>query len=165
MLKGLVAGTVNFILALAIGAHAPSLMAFGAAAVLGFFGYGVSLALFVIALRHVGTARTGAYFSAAPFIGAIVGVALLRDPISPQLIVAALLMAGGVYLHLAERHEHVHVHEPLEHEHAHIHDEHHQHEHDPDDPAGEPHSHRHKHARLVHSHPHFPDLHHEHEHV
>jgi drug/metabolite transporter (DMT)-like permease len=164
MLKGLVAGSVNLVLALALGARIPSLAAVAEAALLGFFGYGVSLVLFVIALRNVGTARTGAYFSAAPFIGAFIGVALLGDSISAKLILAAVLMASGVYLHLSERHEHEHVHEPLEHEHAHVHDEHHQHEHGPEDPTGEHHSHRHKHARLVHSHPHFPDVHHRHEH-
>jgi len=164
MLKGIVAGSVNLALALALGARVSSLGTVAEAAVLGFFGYGVSLALFVIALRQVGTARTGAYFSAAPFIGAIMGVALLNDSLSAQLFVAAALMAVGVYLHLTERHEHDHVHEPLEHDHAHIHDEHHQHEHGSDDFTGEPHSHRHKHARLSHRHPHFPDLHHQHEH-
>lgn len=164
MLKGLVAGLVNFGLALAFGARVPALGTVAEAAVLGFLGYGVSLVLFVIALRHVGAARTGAYFSAAPFIGAIVGVVLLHDPISAPLLIAAVLMGAGVYLHITERHEHEHVHEPLEHEHAHVHDEHHQHEHSSNDPVGEPHSHRHKHANLRHTHPHFPDLHHQHDH-
>lgn len=38
----------------------------------GFFGYGVSLVPFVLALRSLGTVRTGAYFSTAPFLGAAV---------------------------------------------------------------------------------------------
>ncbi|MND07304.1 hypothetical protein D3C83_291930 [compost metagenome] len=41
-----------------------------AAGLLGFLGYGISLTLFIVALRHLGTARTGAYFSVAPFFGA-----------------------------------------------------------------------------------------------
>jgi drug/metabolite transporter (DMT)-like permease len=161
MLKGLVAGAVNLVLAFALGARLPTVAGAAQAGMLGFFGYGVSLVFFVIALRHVGAARTGAYFSAAPFIGAVIGLAFLRDPVSANLVIAAALMAGGVYLHLAERHEHEHV----EHEHAHVHDAHHQHEHGPDDPPGEPHTHRHKHARLIHRHPHFPDLHHQHGHA
>ena len=164
MLKGLVAGSVNLILALALGARMPSLAGVAEAALLGFFGYGVSLVLFVIALRNVGAARTSAYFSAAPFIGAVVGVMLLGDPVSTKFLLAAVLMTVGVCLHLAERHEHEHVHEPMEHEHAHVHDEHHKHGHGPEDPIGEPHTHRHKHARLAHKHPHFPDLHHQHGH-
>lgn len=163
-LKGLVAGATNLVLALAMGGDFPSWTIAAAAGVVGLLGYGVSLVLFVLALRHVGAARTGAYFSIAPFVGALLSIALFRDPITLQLGFAALLMGFGIYLHISERHEHTHVHEPLEHDHAHVHDAHHRHEHDETDPSGEPHSHRHRHARLVHTHPHFPDLHHAHEH-
>jgi hypothetical protein len=133
-----------------------------AGAVVGFFGIGVSLVMFMLGLRHLGSARTGAYFSLAPFIGAVLAVAIFRDAISPQLVIAGLLMGGGLWLHLAERHEHEHVHEALEHEHLHVHDEHHQHAHD--GPVTEPHSHRHRHVALRHQHPHYPDLHHRHSH-
>lgn len=163
-LKGIVAGATNLTLAFLLGASLPAPAIIGAAAFVGLLGYGVSLVLFVLALRHVGAARTGAYFSAAPFVGAVVSIALFREPITAQLIAAAVLMAFGLYLHVAEKHEHAHVHEPMEHEHSHVHDEHHQHEHSADDPPGEPHSHKHRHARLAHSHPHFPDLHHAHDH-
>jgi drug/metabolite transporter (DMT)-like permease len=164
MLKGLVAGVVNLTLALMLGASFPTWPMTVAAGLLGFFGYGVSLVCFVIALRRVGTARTGAYFSAAPFIGAVLGVAMLAEPVTVTLLVAAVLMAVGLYLHLVERHEHTHAHEPMEHEHSHVHDEHHQHDHGPTESSGEPHSHWHRHSALLHSHPHFPDLHHRHEH-
>lgn len=163
-LKGLAAGGVNLALAFVRGAHLPSFATTAEAGLVGFFGYGLSLVLFVLALRHVGAARTGAYFSTAPFIGALLAVAFLSEPVTPTLIAAGLLMAIGVYLHIAERHVHAHTHEPLEHEHAHAHDAHHQHEHAPDDPGGEPHVHAHRHAKLTHSHPHFPDLHHQHKH-
>ena len=164
MLKGLVAGGVNLTLALLLGAKLPAIEVSFAAGAIGLLGYGVSLVFFVMALRHVGTARTGAYFSAAPFVGALVGIVLFSEPITAWLLVATALMAFGLYLHLVERHQHEHVHDELEHEHAHVHDEHHQHVHASDDPSGEPHSHRHRHARLIHSHPHFPDLHHQHSH-
>jgi drug/metabolite transporter (DMT)-like permease len=164
MLKGLVAGAVNFMLALWQGAMLPSAGIVTAAGVVGFLGYGVSLALFVLGLRYLGTARTGAYFSLAPFVGALLAVAMLGEPLSVQLIIAGSLMGFGLWLHLAEQHEHEHLHEPIEHEHRHRHDEHHQHEHSLTDPSGEPHSHWHQHARLVHRHPHYPDLHHRHGH-
>lgn len=164
MIKGLVAGAVNLSLALARGAAFPAFPLVAAASVIGLVGYGISLVLFVLALRNLGSARTGAYFSTAPFIGAIVAILLLGDPVTGRLIVAAVLMSIGVYFHVAERHEHDHVHEPMEHDHRHVHDEHHQHEHGPGDPPGEPHSHFHKHAPLRHRHPHFPDLHHRHGH-
>ena len=164
MLKGLAAGAVNLGLALARGAILPAPATLLGAGLIGFLGYGVSLTLFVLALRHLGTARTGAYFSTAPFIGGAVAVVLFGEPVTARLLGAALLMAIGVTLHLIERHEHEHVHEEMVHEHAHVHDEHHQHAHAPEDPPGEPHVHVHRHTRLVHRHPHYPDLHHRHGH-
>ena len=126
----------------------------------GFLGYGVSLALFVRALRHLGTARTGAYFATAPFIGALAAVLFLREPLTLQLMSAGLLMAADVWLHLTEVHDHQHAHEVIEHEHTHTHDLHHQHGHALADPQGEPHSHWHRHEPVTHSHPHTPDMHH-----
>ena len=164
-IKGAVAGAVNLGLALAHGASLPSGAAVAGAAVVGFFGYGVSLVLFVLALRHLGTARTGAYFSTAPFLGAALALALFREPVTVALVAAAVLMAIGLYLHLSERHDHEHVHEALDHEHRHVHDDHHRHVHGPDDPRGEPHVHPHHHAPLRHKHPHYPDLHHRHDHA
>jgi drug/metabolite transporter (DMT)-like permease len=164
MLKGLVAGPVNLALALAQGASLPSTGPFLGGLVVGFLGYGASLTLFILALRHLGTARTGAYFAIAPFVGALLAVPMFGEPVTPRLLVAGALMAFGVWLHLTERHEHEHEHEPMEHEHPHVHDEHHRHGHGPDAPPGEPHTHRHRHARLVHRHPHYPDLHHRHVH-
>ncbi len=161
-LKGVAAGAGNAALALCRGAAMPPLATIGAAAVVGFFGVGVSLVLFMLALRRLGTARTGAYFSLAPFIGALIAVLLLHEPVTWQLMVAGLLMGAGLWLHLAERHEHEHQHEALEHEHAHVHDAHHEHAHEGAVTA--PHSHSHRHARMRHSHPHYPDLHHRHGH-
>ncbi|MFG1250500.1 DMT family transporter [Xanthobacter flavus] len=164
MLKGLIAGTINLVIALGHGAAFPALGILGAAAVVGFFGYGVSLALFVLALRHLGAARTGAYFSLAPFAGSVLAIALLGEAVTLQLVIAGLLMALGLWLHLSEQHEHEHAHEALEHEHRHRHDAHHQHAHDADTPSGEPHSHWHRHAPMMHRHPHYPDIHHRHGH-
>lgn len=164
MIKGLVAGPVNLLLAFAAGASAPTLALVGAAGVVGFLGYGVSLALFVVALRHVGTARTGAYFSVGPFLGAALAVPLLGESVTWQLATAAILMGIGLWIHLTEHHEHEHVHERIIHEHPHVHDLHHQHAHAPGDADVEPHTHVHEHARLVHSHAHFPDIHHRHRH-
>jgi drug/metabolite transporter (DMT)-like permease len=164
MVKGLAAGAVNLTLALVAGAHLPVAPLLAGAGVVGFLGYGVSLVLFVLALRFLGTARTGAYFSTAPFLGALLAVMMFGEPVTWRLAAAAALMALGLYLHLVERHDHGHGHEPLEHEHPHVHDAHHQHAHAVGDPLGEPHIHRHKHGRLAHSHAHYPDLHHRHDH-
>lgn len=163
-IKGLAAGAINLGIAFGLGAALPGAGIIAAGAVVGFLGYGVSIALFVLALRHLGTARTAAYFSTAPFIGAVLALALFDEPITWQLGAAGLLMGIGVWLHLAERHEHEHSHVPLEHEHRHVHDAHHRHAHAPADPPGEPHTHTHRHGSLVHAHPHYPDLHHRHSH-
>jgi drug/metabolite transporter (DMT)-like permease len=163
-LKGLVAGAVNLGLALLLGQTLPALRLLGLALAVGFLGYGVSLVLFVLALRHLGTARAGAYFSVAPFFGAALAVLIQGDAVTWQLIAAGLLMAGGVWLHLTEHHGHLHAHEQLEHTHAHTHDEHHRHSHKITWDGGEPHSHPHVHMPMVHAHAHCPDVHHRHPH-
>lgn len=160
--KGLVAGAVNLIIALAYGVTLPRLMTIGAAALLGFLSYGISQALFVLALRHVGTARTGAYFSSAPFVGALLSIIILKDRITVAFLLAAALMVG-IWLHLTERHGHEHLHEVMEHDHLHSHDEHHQHHREPELLA-QTHGHLHRHEPMRHSHPHYPDIHHRHEH-
>ena len=136
MIKGLVAGAVNLGLAFIRGAPLPGVTPLAIAGAVGFFGYGVSLVLFVLGLRQLGAARTGAYFSTAPFIGAALALPLFGETPTFTLIGASLLMGIGVYLHLTETHEHEHLHEPLEHEHRHVHDAHHQHAHAANDPAG-----------------------------
>jgi drug/metabolite transporter (DMT)-like permease len=153
MIKGLVAGTANLGLALFAGFLVPTTGTTIAAGFIGFFGIGVSLVMFIFALRHLGTARTGAYYSTAPFIGAALAVVFLGESVTATLALAAFLMAVGVWLHLSERHEH---------EHSHVHDKHHQHSHD--GPVTEPHSHWHRHEPMRHKHPHYPDLHHRHHH-
>jgi drug/metabolite transporter (DMT)-like permease len=164
MLKGLCAGAVNTCAAVLLGAKLPPIGNLAAVGLVGLFGYGVSLVLFVLALRHLGTARTGAYFSLAPFVGATVSILWLDESVTAGLGVAAALMSAGVWLHLTERHEHEHTHEAMEHEHMHHHDVHHQHAHGPQDSADLAHSHWHRHEPLTHRHPHYPDVHHRHGH-
>jgi drug/metabolite transporter (DMT)-like permease len=161
--KGLVAGTTSVTIALACGTRMPASSEWLQAGLLGFLSYGLSLTLFVIALRSLGTARTAAYFSLAPFIGAALAMAIGAPP-TAALLVAGLFMAAGVWLHLTEHHEHRHFHQHLSHEHPHSHDEHHQHQHGPDWDGQEPHSHEHVHEPLEHAHAHYPDIHHRHEH-
>jgi drug/metabolite transporter (DMT)-like permease len=164
MLKGLCAGAVNLFLGLLISGRVPGAASLAGAGLLGFLSYGVSLTCFVLALRDLGTARTGAYFSTAPFLGVLLSILLLHE-VPPVLFwPALLLMVIGVWLHLTEHHEHEHFHDALEHDHRHYHDEHHRHEHSPTDPPGEPHSHRHLHQPMRHRHTHVPDFHHRHHH-
>jgi len=162
--KGLVAGVTNTVLAFALGAALPAAPHVLATMLLGFLGYGLSLVLFIIALRHLGSARTGAYFATAPFIGTAAAMVLSGASGDVAFWVAAVCMGVGVWLHVTESHEHEHVHERLQHAHAHRHDEHHQHEHPFPWDGKEPHTHEHAHGGLRHSHAHFPDIHHRHGH-
>ena len=161
--KGWVSGFINLSLAFSLGAPMPAIPNLAGAMLVGLLAYGVSLVLFVVGLRHLGTARTGAYFSVAPFFGALLAL-LMGEPITLPLILAGALMALGAWLHLTERHEHGHTHQGLEHDHEHYHDEHHSHDHEHPVAAGVKHSHRHGHETLTHTHPHFPDAHHRHDH-
>ncbi|CAN5352080.1 DMT family transporter [soil metagenome] len=177
MIKGLVAGSCNLALALSLNQHVPSFYAIAAAMLVGFIGYGLSLVLYVTALRELGSARTSAYFATAPFLGALVSLFVFHESLTLQLGLAAIFMGAGVYLHLSEKHEHWHEHDELEHEHEHVHDIHHDHDHEPDhknnseekpifqkDGSEIAHTHKHQHKALSHSHIHYPDLHHRHRH-
>jgi drug/metabolite transporter (DMT)-like permease len=163
-IKGVVAGLTNLGVALAVGAKAPPVAYVAGSLIVGFLSYGVSLVLYVLAMRELGTARTGAYFSLAPFVGAAVSLVVWRENVSISFLVAGVLMGIGLWLHLTERHSHRHVHEPMTHTHRHVHDKHHRHRHFPGQDSAEPHSHEHTHEGLVHTHEHFPDIHHRHAH-
>jgi drug/metabolite transporter (DMT)-like permease len=163
-LKGLVAGGVNTAIALTVGAEIPGPLAILASAWVGLLGYGVSLMFFVLSLRHLGTARTGAYFSLAPFVGALIAILILGEGISPSFLAGAAFMGIGVWLHLTECHEHDHPHDGFEHDHNHMHDKHHRHNHDDLVHDDEAHYHLHVHGEALHHHPHYPDIHHRHEH-
>src|SRR6266496_2760761 len=86
--KGLIAGPVNLLLGLWAGGSLPGPLEILLSGLVGFVCYGVSLALFVVALRHLGTARTGAYFSTAPFLGSFVAIIALGEPVTVQLAIA-----------------------------------------------------------------------------
>lgn len=163
-LKGLVAGGVNTALYFLFDRSPAGWGAAPLAMLVGLFGYGLSLVLFVLALRGLGAARTGAYFSTAPFIGAAIAILAFGEPVTTSFTAAAALMGMGVWLHLTEVHEHEHVHEPQAHEHPHVHDEHHRHEHAFPWDGQEPHTHWHRHEAMTHRHPHYPDIHHTHGH-
>src|SRR5260370_3323422 len=132
--KGLIAGPVNLLLGLWAGGSLPGPLAMLVGGLVGFVCYGVSLPLFVVALRHLGTARTRAYFSTAPFIGAASALIALQQPLTMQLVAAGTLMVVGVWLHLTERHAQPHSHHRMGHAHDHSHDEAHPHGHGPQGP-------------------------------
>jgi EamA-like transporter family len=145
-----------------LGAKWPNLPHIAGSMVVGVFAYGASLVLFVVGLRHLGTARTGAYYSLAPFFGAVLSITFLHERLGSKLIIAGALMAIGLWVHLTERHIHTHVHVAMDHEHEHSHDAHHQHEHPYPVTPGAVHTHSHRHELMTHAHEHYPDAHHQH---
>jgi drug/metabolite transporter (DMT)-like permease len=162
-------------LALLLGHRFPSLPVSLGVLAIGVLGYGISIWLDLLALRDLGAAREAVLFSTAPFVGALFSLLILREPLTPQIPVAAGLMAFGVVLLLREQHSHWHRHEPVFHAHRHRHDPrdgdpHHSHNHAPEDLAGFPvdqpfwHAHPHRHEQLEHAHPHVSDAHHRHQH-
>lgn len=164
MYKGLFAGATNLAIALFVGASFPQAILLIKIGLLGYFSYGLSLVLFIISLRLVGTSRSGAYFSTAPFLGAMISWGFFKSELTVWEGVAFVCMAIGLWIHITENHEHEHFHEECTHAHSHIHDAHHLHEHAEGIDLKESHSHEHFHPALIHKHPHYPDIHHRHSH-
>ena len=103
MVKGLVAGAFNLSVAISIGVDQADPRAIGAASLVGVINYGISNVLFILALRELGTARTAAYYSTAPFFGALIALTVLREPMTTSFFAAAALMGFGVLLQLTQR--------------------------------------------------------------
>jgi drug/metabolite transporter (DMT)-like permease len=161
--KGAIGALVTITTAFALREPLPSASAAAALLAIGATGYGLSLRLYLLAQRAFGAARTGSVFAFAPFIGAVVAMAMGDRSATASTAAGGALMLAGVVLHLSEAHAHEHAHAALEHEHAHVHDDgHHLHPHDP--MPTEPHSHWHRHGPLTHAHAHVPDAHHAHRH-
>ncbi|MBT8507546.1 multidrug DMT transporter [Methanomicrobiaceae archaeon CYW5] len=168
-IKGLVAGAVIIASALLMGGGLPALPTVAGVMVVGFFSYGgITSVLFMMALRGIGTARTGSILAVSPFFGVAISFAIFEEPLASTFWIALPIMVVGAYLLITENHSHPHYHPPMEHEHRHCHDDgHHLHAHVGTEPplsANGEHSHRHFHEEMTHEHPHQPDLHHRHGH-
>lgn len=165
--KGLGAGAFSLLLTFLVGDSLPALKTIGLAMLLGAMSYGLSIQLFILALRGLGAARTSTLFGIAPFISAFLSLAILHEAPQNLFWAATPIMLLGAWLMLTENHEHEHIHAAVEHVHTHMHpDEHHTHGHPANMlPAKSKHSHPHIHERLAHKHPHTPDLDHRHAHA
>ncbi len=165
--KGICAGTFSLLLARILGIAFPQINSILIAMLVGAVCYGLSIQLFILGLRGLGSARSGALFGTAPFVGAILSLVFLKEIPQTLFWLALPIMGVGAWLMLTEDHAHAHAHHSLDHAHSHTHaDEHHRHEH----PGGGAvftgnHSHPHRHVPLSHAHAHAPDLHHRHGHI
>jgi len=166
LVKGFGAGSVSLILALLLGNALPGPGVLLGALVLGSLSYGLSIVLFIRAMRGLGAARTSALFGTAPLAGVVLSLLLFREAPTTLFIVALPLMVAAALLLLSEQHSHHHTHEPLTHDHRHRHDDgHHEHDHPGMTDRGLMHSHPHTHEPKTHDHPHLPDIHHRHLHA
>ena len=162
--KGLAAGTTNLFIGLWVSSWIATPLAATAALGLGVISYGASIVLYIAAAQNIGATRGQLVFSAAPFFGVLLSVALLGEPFGTIQLVATAILVVGLFLLLQEGHTHRHSHPALVHEHWHRHnDGHHLHNH-PKLPAWIGHVHPHRHEALEHEHPHLPDVHHRHTH-
>lgn len=164
VIKGAAAGVFVFITSLATGCSMPGPLTLFLSLLVGLCCYGFSIVFFILAMRGLGSARTGAYFALAPFIGTALSFVIFQDMPNTLFIVSLPILIAGVILLFRENHSHLHVHCEMEHEHSHNHDDiHHWHLHDTTEQSMK-HSHPHKHEYMVHAHPHAPDIHHRHQH-
>ncbi len=79
--KGVIAGSVNLVIGL-VSAEPPAGKAIVWALVVGSFGYGASITLWVAGARELGAARGQLVFATAPFVGAVVSWVVLADPVA-----------------------------------------------------------------------------------
>ncbi len=98
ILKGIFSGLGSLCIGLLTKEKLPMLPLIGAAMLLGFVAYGLSIFLYVRAQRDLGAARTSAYYAVAPFVGAGLSFLLLHEPLTGLYFAALLLMAGGAAL-------------------------------------------------------------------
>jgi len=162
-IKGFVAGITSLSLAIILGMKIYLDITIVFSLLLGSFSYGISLVFFIKALEGLGSSRTGAFFSLAPFIGAITSLIILKEWIGWVMFPAAGFMIIGIWLIGSEKHSHYHIHKQITHTHSHVHnDMHHLHKHS--GAFHEPHAHEHTHTEIAHTHIHWPDIHHRHEH-
>ena len=165
LVKGLGAGSFSLILTLILGNSLPRLSIILGAMLLGSVSYGLSIVLFIRAMRALGAARTSALFGTAPLAGVVLSVILFRETPNTLFLIALPLMIVATLLLFRENHSHKHIHEAVTHEHRHRHDDgHHNHNHPEMVSRSLTHSHVHTHEPIEHEHPHLPDIHHRHTH-
>jgi drug/metabolite transporter (DMT)-like permease len=164
-IKGLVAGTISLTLAILVGNRLPDWKILLGAMLLGSVSYGLSITLFIRAMRGLGAARTSALFGTAPLAGLLFSILLFKEPIGFLFLLSIPLMVVGTMFLIYEKHDHYHIHEATIHDHSHNHtDGHHNHQHNDYVNSSISHSHLHEHQQLEHKHNHMPDINHRHPH-
>lgn len=95
-IKGCVSGSALLVLSVALPASNPPPMMIAAAILLGAISYGISIVLYILAMRALGAVRACSFFSISPFAGAGLSVLLLNEHIDLWFVLALVLMSSGV---------------------------------------------------------------------
>ena len=164
--KGFGAGLVSLGSGFLLGNPLPRFDAVLGAMLLGCMSYGLSIVLFIHAMRGLGAGRTSALFGTAPIAGIVLSVILFRETPDAAFLAALPVMIIGAIFLVTEQHDHLHRHDAIVHEHRHAHDDRHHDGHHPDpDDLSFLHVHAHVHDAVEHDHQHLPDIHHRHRHA
>lgn len=97
-IKGFGSGLGALAIAFAVGEHLPDWQHLAVILLLGYVAYGLSIYCYTYAQRTIGAAKTSTYYALAPFIGALLSIFLLGEPLTPLFIVATVIMAVGCWI-------------------------------------------------------------------
>ena len=98
ILKGCFSGLGSLLIALLLGEQVPAVKWVLCVLLLGFVSYGLSISLYIMAQKHLGAAKTSAFYSIAPFLGVAFSMVLLGERPSLQFYAALLIMVSAVIL-------------------------------------------------------------------
>ena len=97
-IKGLFSGLGSLIVALIVGENIPEIIWMIAVLILGFVAYGLSINFYIKAQKHLGAAKTSAYYSVAPFLGVFFGIVLLNETPCIQFYIGLIIMIIAIVL-------------------------------------------------------------------
>lgn len=151
-IKGSCCGMGSFVIANIIGESLPKMEYVILAMVLGFVAYGLSIFMYIRAQRNLGAAKTSAYYSVAPFIGAFLAFVVNGEQLTAVYLLGLLFMITGTVLVVADtlicNHSHIHTH-LITHTHngtVHTHTVTHEHRHNH---IWQPQEHSHRHSKEI----------------
>ena len=97
-IKGLFSGLGSLTVALIVGESIPEILWVIAVLLLGFVAYGLSINFYIKAQKHLGAAKTSAYYSIAPFLGVFFGIVLLNETPCIQFYIGLVIMIIAIVL-------------------------------------------------------------------
>ncbi|MBQ8868128.1 MAG: DMT family transporter [Oscillospiraceae bacterium] len=97
-IKGIFSGLGSLMVALVAGESFPPVAFIPLILLLGFVSYGLSINFYIKAQKKLGAAKTSAFYSISPFLGAAFGVLALGENITVQFVVGLAIMIAATVL-------------------------------------------------------------------